>query len=169
MLLRSYFLPSYPHPLHNHISHTKHPDILSAFSCLPFPLLVTPVLLLFSLEQKSLCKGHHFLGTQTSSLNTARLIVCVMLSRVNFLTVTRGHACSVRSNSLWTQGLSPARLLCPWNIPGKNTRVGWHFLFQGIFLTQGSNLCPLNLLHWQAYSLPLSHQGSPDVASPQSK
>ena len=95
MLLRSYFLPSYPHPLHNHISHTKHPDILSAFSCLPFPLLVTPVLLLFSLEQKSLCKGHHFLGTQTSSLNTARLIVCVMLSRVNFLTVTRGHACSV--------------------------------------------------------------------------
>ena len=28
----------------------------------------------------------------------------------------------------------------------------------GIFLTQGSNLC---LLHWQANSLPLSHQGSP--------
>ena len=28
---------------------------------------------------------------------------------------------------------------------------------QGIFLTQGSNL---HLLHWQAGSLPLSHQGS---------
>ena len=27
-----------------------------------------------------------------------------------------------------------------------------------IFLTQGSNSC---LLHWQADSLPLSHQGSP--------
>ena len=27
--------------------------------------------------------------------------------------------------------------------------------------TQGSNLCPLNLLHWQADSLPLNHLGSP--------
>ena len=36
--------------------------------------------------------------------------------------------------------------------------MGCHFLLQGIFLTQESNLC---LLHWQADSLPLSHQGSP--------
>ena len=35
--------------------------------------------------------------------------------------------------------------------------VGCHFLLQ-IFLTQGSNP---RLLHWQAGSLPLSHQGSP--------
>ena len=40
----------------------------------------------------------------------------------------------------------------------KNTNSGCHFLLQGIFLTQGSNLC---LLHWQVNSLPLSHQGSP--------
>ena len=33
----------------------------------------------------------------------------------------------------------PARLLCPWDFPGKNTGVGCHFLLQGIFLTQGSN------------------------------
>ena len=26
-----------------------------------------------------------------------------------------------------------------WDFPGKNTRVGCHFLLQGIFLTQGSN------------------------------
>ena len=32
------------------------------------------------------------------------------------------------------------RLLCPWNFPGKSTGVGCHFLLQGIFLTQGSNL-----------------------------
>ena len=49
------------------------------------------------------------------------------------------------------------RLLCPWDSPGKNTGVGCHFLLQGIFLTQGWNQC---LLHWQADSLPLSHQGS---------
>ena len=40
----------------------------------------------------------------------------------------------------------------------KNTRVGCHFLLQGIFLTQGPNQ---HLLHWQADFLPLSHQGSP--------
>ena len=35
-------------------------------------------------------------------------------------------------------------------------------LLQGIFLTQGLNLC---LLHWQADSLPLSHWGSPSLKS----
>ena len=34
-------------------------------------------------------------------------------------------------------------------------------LLQGIFLTQGLNLCLLCLLHWQADSLPLSYLGSP--------
>ena len=50
-------------------------------------------------------------------------------------------------------GLWPTKLLCPWHFPGKNTGVGCHFLLQGTFLTQGSNL---RLLHWQADSLPLS-------------
>ena len=36
-------------------------------------------------------------------------------------------------------GIVAARLLCQWNFPGKNTGVGCHFLFQGIFLTQGLN------------------------------
>ena len=31
------------------------------------------------------------------------------------------------------------RFHCPWNSPGKNTGVGSHPFFQGIFLTQGSN------------------------------
>ena len=52
------------------------------------------------------------------------------------------------------------RLLCPWNFPVKNTRVGCHFLLQGIFLTQGWNPCLLCLLHWQVDSLPLSYLGS---------
>ena len=37
-------------------------------------------------------------------------------------------------------GLQPARLLCPWDFPGKNTGAGCHFLLQGILPTQGSNL-----------------------------
>ena len=43
--------------------------------------------------------------------------------------------------------------------PGKNTGVGCHALQQGIFLTQGSNLSLLYLLHWQAGSLPLVPPG----------
>ena len=38
---------------------------------------------------------------------------------------------------------------------GKNTRVGFHFLLQGIFPTQGLNLWHFPLLHCQACSLPL--------------
>ena len=61
---------------------------------------------------------------------------------------------------LQLHGLQPARLLCPGDFPGKNTGVGGHSLFQGIFHIHGSNLC---LLHWQADSLPLGHQGSPII------
>ena len=59
---------------------------------------------------------------------------------------------------LWPHRLLPARLLHPWDSPGKNTRVGCHSLFEGMFPTQGSNPC---LLHWWADSLPLSRLGSP--------
>ena len=34
----------------------------------------------------------------------------------------------VVSDCLQPHGLWPARFLCPWNSPGKNTGVGWHFL-----------------------------------------
>ena len=43
--------------------------------------------------------------------------------------------------------------------PGKNTGVGCHALLQGIFLTQGSNLHLLCLLHWQVGSLLLVPPG----------
>ena len=49
----------------------------------------------------------------------------------------------------------------PWDSPGKNTGVACHFLLQGLFQTQGPDPHLLCLLHWQADSLPLSHQGSP--------
>ena len=41
--------------------------------------------------------------------------------------------------TLWPHGLYPARLLCPWNSPGRSTKVGNHSLLQGIFPTWGSN------------------------------
>ena len=67
---------------------------------------------------------------------------------------------SVMSTSLQPYGLQPPRLLCPWNSPGKNPGVGFHFLLQRIFPTQGLNPSLLHLLHWQVDSLPLSHPGS---------
>ena len=53
----------------------------------------------------------------------------------------------------WTVAYQ-ASLLCPWDSPGKNTGVGYHFLLQGIFLTQGSNP---SLPHWRQTLQPLSH------------
>ena len=48
--------------------------------------------------------------------------------------------------TLQPPGLQLARLLCPWDFPSKNTRVGCHFLPEGIFPTQQSNP---PLLHWR--------------------
>ena len=56
-----------------------------------------------------------------------------------------------------------------WDSPGKSTRVGCHALLQGIFLTQGSNLCLLPLLYWLGGSLPLAPAGKPNIAYMQNK
>ena len=39
-------------------------------------------------------------------------------------------SCSILSDSLQPFGLQPARLLYPWDSPGKNSGVGCHFLLQ---------------------------------------
>ena len=56
---------------------------------------------------------------------------------------------------------NPARLLRPWDFSGKNTGVSCHALLQGMFPTQGLNLCLLYPLHWQGGSLPLAPPGKP--------
>ena len=60
---------------------------------------------------------------------------------------------------LWSHEAWPARLLCPWDFPGKNTGVGCHFFLQGIFLAQGLNLHLLCLLHCRQTLYLLSHCG----------
>ena len=55
----------------------------------------------------------------------------------------------------WTVATRPHG---PWDLPGKNTGLGCHFLLQGIFPTQGSNL---GLLHCRWILYCLSPQGSP--------
>ena len=53
---------------------------------------------------------------------------------------------------------SPQGPPCLWDFSGKNTGESCYFLFQRIFLIQGSNL---HLLHWQPYSLQLNHWEAP--------
>ena len=56
--------------------------------------------------------------------------------------------------------VAPSCLLHSQHFPSKDTGEGCHFLFQGIFLTQGSNLGLMHYLALQTDSLRLSHQGS---------
>ena len=72
-------------------------------------------------------------------------------------------------DSLQPHGLQPARLLCQWDSPSKNIGVGCHALLQGILPTQESNPCLLDLLHWQAGSLPLALPGEPCTHMGQTK
>ena len=67
------------------------------------------------------------------------------------------------STSLRPHGLYPARVLCPGNFPDKHTRLGCHFLFQGIFLAQGSNL---GLLHCRQTLYCLIHRGRYIISTP---
>ena len=64
-------------------------------------------------------------------------------------------SCSVVSHFLQPHGLQPARLLCLWDSPGKNTGVDCHFLLQRIFPTQGLNP---GLLHCRQILYGLSYR-----------
>ena len=68
---------------------------------------------------------------------------------------------SVESNSLRPYGLLPARLLCPWNFPGKNIGVSCYALLQENLLDPRIEFTSLVLLGLQVDSLPLHHWGSP--------
>ena len=72
--------------------------------------------------------------------------------------------CSVVSDSLWPHGLQPARLLGPWESPGKTTGVVCKALLQGIFPTQGLNP---GFSHCKQILHHLSYKGSPVKGSVQ--
>ena len=79
-------------------------------------------------------------------------------SLTNYISASVQFSRSVVSDSVCPHRWQPTRLPRPWDSPGKNTGVGFHFLLQGIFLTQSSN--PV-LLHCRQILYCLSHQGSP--------
>ena len=81
--------------------------------------------------------------------------VFIALCRLS-LVVSRDHCL------LWCLGFSLWWLLELQSMGSRNSvvvaRGHSHPMACGIFLDQGSNLCPL---HWQVNSYPLCHQGSP--------
>ena len=62
---------------------------------------------------------------------------------------------------LGTPWTAARQITLSWNFPGKNTGVGYHFLLQGIFLAQGSNMRLFQFVHGQMDSLPLLPPGKP--------
>ena len=87
-------------------------------------------------------------GSSVHGISQARILEWESVSRTEGARSGRGP--------VGGEGAEGSGALQPLKIKKKkkNTGVGCHFLLQGIFLTQGSNLC---LLNWQADSLSLSH------------
>ena len=84
---------------------------------------------------------------------------------ISFLNPSSSHCSEVRSvvfNFLQPLRLQPARFLCPWNSPRKNTGVGCHSLLQGDLPDPGTDLRSSAL---QADSLPSEPPGKPTVTS----
>ena len=71
---------------------------------------------------------------------------------LNWVPVGKSQAFWLGKLENWNNhGLLPARLLCPWNSPGKVTGMGCHSFLWGIFLTQTLNPALLNcrqILYW---------------------
>ena len=68
---------------------------------------------------------------------------------------------SVGSNSLRPHGLQPTRLLCPRDLPGKNTGVGCHSRLQGDLPNSG--IKPTSLMSPALAGRFFSHSGSPRI------
>ena len=60
------------------------------------------------------------------------------------------RVCSAVSDSLKPHRLQPARLPCPWDSPGKSTRVGCHFLLQRSS-PPGDQTCISCIVRWILY------------------
>ena len=129
-------------PSRVHCSSFRSPLFVHAIGSRSHQIVIMYFHISFSHQRKLYCE--YLWGKESGSFASSKLFLL---------------SCSVMSDSLWPHKLQPARLLWTWDFPGKNTRVGCHFLLQGIFPTQGLNPCLLHLLLWQADSLPLSYLG----------
>ena len=115
------------------------------------------------------CKRKAAPQEQTSPLLLPPWSLCLSLCLSLSLYLTHTHTFILSHVPLPPHGLQPTRLHCPWDSPGKNTGVGFHFLFQGIFSTQVSCISCTGrqiLYHcatWGAYCLHTAFERSCSV------
>ena len=82
---------------------------------------------------------------------------------------------TVASSSLQTYGLQPTRLLFPWDSPGMNTGVDYHFLLQGISWPRNqTHICFISCIeggfftHWATWEALIGAFSSVQFSSVQS-
>ena len=103
-----------------------------------------PFIRLLQLRIPSLCLSHPGARSQTTGDPSALIVQLCSVAQL-YPTLCSPMDCSPPGSSVHGDS------------PGKNTGVGFHALFQGIFPTQGSNP---GLLHGRQILYHLSHQGS---------
>ena len=102
------------------------------------------------------------LGSQAAGLNSNNLCYCAVSYELQCIAYEKNvkvlvaQLCPALFNPM---DCSPTGSSVHGNSPGKNTGVGSHSFFKGIFPTQGLNL---SLLHCRRILYWLSHQGSPE-------
>ena len=101
-------------------------------------------------------KSFHSQMAKSTGLSPDKHNFDTVQSAVSVPVVNCVHACLVTKLCLTFCDTmdQPARLLCPWDFPGKNTGEGCLFLLQGTFWTQRSNPGVL-IGRWILY--PLNH------------
>ena len=88
-------------------------------------------------------------GSPVPGILQARTLEWVAISFSNAGKWTVKVSCSVASDSSRPHGLQPTRLLCPWDVPGKSTRVGCHCVLQVCHeddLTRADQVIPIWLV-----------------------
>ena len=130
---------------------------VSAFSRPPIFTLAGPVA---ATGTRTLCSGRQ--GTRWR-MGTSTGLLCSTQSHERWMLAPPSFpaGCSENAGFSVVSACGPPGRSVHGDSPGKETGVGCHFLLQGIFLTQGSNL---GLLHCRQILSRLSHKGSPIAA-----
>ena len=96
-------------------------------------------------------------GSPVPGILQARTLEWVAISFSNAWNDKWKWSCSVVSDSVRPHRRQPTRLPSPWDSPGKNTGVGYHFLLQRVKVKSLSHV-PLLATPWTA-----AHQAPPSM------
>ena len=99
--------------------------------------LIQRIVRCWKVQNSEANKMWEIMRKELETISDFQLLVGVMSFTKSVCVCVSG---SVVCNSLRPHGPQPTGILCPWDFPGKDIRVGCQSLLQGIFPIQGSNL-----------------------------